>query len=135
MTKIALTGKNINDIFKLPSLRIIIKKDDKKTHLRLQHCGWRHANRSNRRHHHPATRTTTLHPRNNKKTMTPKQFFILVAQMRMAQKKYLSTYDRRQLDLVKRMEKYLDMEIKFAKKETGIEIPEFTGICEILKIK
>lgn len=49
--------------------------------------------------------------------MTPKQFFILVAQMRMAQKKYLSTYDRRQLDLVKRMEKYLDMEIKFAKKK------------------
>ena len=67
--------------------------------------------------------------------MTPKQFFILVAQMRMAQKKYLSTYDRRQLDLVKRMEKYLDMEIKVAKKETGIEIPEFNGICEILKIK
>ena len=30
MTKIALTGKNINDIFKLPSLRIIIKKDDQK---------------------------------------------------------------------------------------------------------
>ena len=30
MTKITLTGKNINDIFKLPSLRIIIKKDDQK---------------------------------------------------------------------------------------------------------
>ena len=49
--------------------------------------------------------------------MTPKQFFILVAQMRMAQKKSLSTYDRRQLDLVKRMEKYLDMENSQRKKQ------------------